>query len=153
MANTVIGSIVNIGAIQNLTSKNGNSFTKRDIVISVKRYDPNTGQPVNDWENTPQLTFLGDKCRDLDGFKVGDMVSISFDLNGRRYTNAQGQVSIITEARPFKIEHYGSRQPQTSQPVQQPQFQPHAYQQQPQMPNVGQLQQSSAPAPGYDVPF
>lgn len=155
MANQVIGSIISIGQVQNLTSKNGNAFQKRDLVISVRRFDPNTGEPVTDWENTPKFSFMGDKCRDLDRFQIGQMVVVSFDLQGRQYQNASGVVDIITEARPYKIELYGQRQAQqpvaqaapapaypqqpmqsaqlvqAPQPVQQPQ-QPQQYPQQPQ---------------------
>lgn len=116
MANQIIGTIASIGQTQNLTSKNGNAFQKRDVVISVRRFDPNTGEPVTDWENTPKLSFIGEKCRDLDRFQVGQVVSISFDLQGRKYENANGVTDIITEARPYKIEHYGQR---VAQPMQQ----------------------------------
>ena len=118
MANTIIGQIASIGPTQSLVAKNsGNSFQKRDIVINVHRFDPNTGEPVTDWENTPKLSFMGDKCRDLDRFQVGQMVVISFDLQGRKYTNANGETDIITEARPYKIEAYDQR---PSQPASQP---------------------------------
>lgn len=117
MANTIIGSIASIGPTQSLMAKNGNAFQKRDLVINVRRFDPNTGEPVTDWENTPKLSFIGDKCRDLDRFQVGQMVVISFDLQGRKYTNANGETDIITEARPYKIEAYGQR---PSQPASQP---------------------------------
>lgn len=114
MANTIIGQIASIGPTQSLMAKNGNAFQKRDLVINVRRFDPNTGEPVTDWENTPKLSFMGDKCRDLDRFQVGQMVVISFDLQGRKYTNANNETDIITEARPYKIELYGQR---TSQPT------------------------------------
>lgn len=117
MANTIIGSIASIGPTQSLMAKNGNAFQKRDLVINVRRFDPNTGEPVTDWENTPKLSFMGDKCRDLDRFQVGQMVVISFDLQGRKYTTANGETDIITEARPYKIEAYGQR---PSQPASQP---------------------------------
>ena len=118
MANTIIGQIASIGPTQSLVAKNsGNSFQKRDIVINVRRFDPNTGEPVTDWENTPKLSFMGDKCRDLDRFQVGQMVVISFDLQGRKYTTANGETDIITEARPYKIEAYGQR---PAQPAPQP---------------------------------
>lgn len=116
MANTIIGSIASIGPTQSLMAKNGNAFQKRDLVINVRRFDPNTGEPVTDWENTPKLSFMGDKCRDLDRFQVGQMVVISFDLQGRKYTNANNETDIITEARPYKIEAYGQR---PSQPASQ----------------------------------
>lgn len=121
MANTIIGQIASIGPTQSLMAKNGNAFQKRDLVINVRRFDPNTGEPVTDWENTPKLSFMGDKCRDLDRFQVGQMVVISFDLQGRKYTTANGETDIITEARPYKIETYGQRPSQpttTSAPTQ-----------------------------------
>lgn len=126
MANTIIGQIASIGPIQSLMAKNGNAFQKRDLVINVRRFDPNTGEPVTDWENTPKLSFMGDKCRDLDRFQVGQMVVISFDLQGRKYTNANNETDIITEARPYKIELYSQRPSQTA-PQQTPtQAQPQA---------------------------
>lgn len=159
MANQVIGSIVSIGQTQSLTAKNGNAFQKRDLVISIRRFDPNTGEPVTDWENTPKFSFIGDKCRDLDRFQVGQMVVVSFDLNGRQYQNASGVVDIITEARPYKIELYGQRPaqsapqqqapsaapayPQTAQPA-QPTAQPTYPAQQPQYPQQPQ---------GFQDPF
>lgn len=116
-ANQIIGQIASIGPEQSLMAKNGNAFQKRDLVINVRRFDPNTGEPVTDWENTPKLSFMGDKCRDLDRFQVGQMVVISFDLQGRKYTTANGETDIITEARPYKIEAYGQR---PAQPAPQP---------------------------------
>lgn len=150
MANTIIGAIASIGPTQSLMAKNGNAFQKRDLVINVRRFDPNTGEPVTDWENTPKLSFIGDKCRDLDRFQVGQMVVISFDLQGRKYTTANGETDIITEARPYKIEAYGQRpsQPATqpmaaSAPAQAPTY-PQQAQTQPQYP-----QQST----GFNNPF
>lgn len=116
MANQVIGSIAYIGQTQNLTSKSGNAFQKRDVVINVRRFDPNTGEPFTDWENTPKLSFIGEKCRDLDRYQVGQMVAISFDLQGRKYENSNGVTDIITEARPYKIEPYGQRVASAPQP-------------------------------------
>lgn len=126
MANTIIGQIASIGPTQSLMAKNGNAFQKRDLVINVRRFDPNTGEPVTDWENTPKLSFIGDKCIDLDRFQVGQMVIISFDLQGRKYTNANNETDIITEARPYKIEAYGQRASQPSPKQMTAQTQPQA---------------------------
>ena len=126
MANTIIGQIASIGPTQSLMAKNGNAFQKRDLVINVRRFDPNTGEPVTDWENTPKLSFIGDKCSDLDRFQVGQMVIISFDLQGRKYTNANNETDIITEARPYKIEAYGQRASQPAPQKMTAQTQPQA---------------------------
>ncbi len=127
MANTITGQIASIGQTQSLTTKSGNAFQKRDIVIIVRRFDPNTGEPMTDYENTPQLSFYGDKCRDLDRFQVGQMVTIYFDLRGSKYVNTEGRESIITEARPYRIELYGQqRQAQSQQAQAHPQTIPSA---------------------------
>lgn len=120
MANSVIGKIIRIDQTQNLTSKNGTAFTKRDVVISVRRFDPNTGELVNDYENTPLFSFMGDRCKDLDQFQVGQNVEIFFDLSGRRYTPEGGTEKIINDIRPYKIELYGQRQASAT-PAQQTQ--------------------------------
>lgn len=107
MANSVIGQIISIGQTQSLTSKNGTAFTKRDVVISIRRFDPNTGEPVNDYENTPLFSFMGDRCKELDQFQAGQNVEIFFDLSGRKYTSEGGTEKIINDIRPYKIELYG----------------------------------------------
>jgi len=148
MANTIIGAIASIGPTQSLMAKNGNAFQKRDLVINIRRFDPNTGEPVTDWENTPKLSFIGDKCRDLDRFQVGQMVVISFDLQGRKYTTANGETDIITEARPYKIEAYGQR---PSQPATQPMAAPA---QAPTYPQQAQTQPQYPQQPqGFNNPF
>lgn len=150
MANTIIGQIASIGPTQSLMAKNGNAFQKRDLVINVRRFDPNTGEPVTDWENTPKLSFMGDKCRDLDRFQVGQMVVISFVLQGRKYTTANGETDIITEARPYKIEAYGQR---PSQPATQP-MAASAPAQAPTYPQQAQTQPQYPQQPtGFNNPF
>lgn len=122
MANFIIGQILFIGEAQNLTSQNtGNSFTKRSLIISVRRFDPNTGEPVNDYENTPEFSFIGDKCRDLDQFKVGQNVAVYFDIVGRKYTPQGGAEKIINDIRPYKIELYGRAVTEQTQPAPAPQ--------------------------------
>lgn len=127
-ANSIIGQILSVGEVQNLTSQNtGNSFTKRSLVISVRRFDPNTGEPVNDYENTPEFNFIGDRCKDLDQFKVGQNVTVYFDLVGRKYTPQGGTEKIINDIRPYKIELYGraaAEQPQATPAPQAPSVDP-----------------------------
>ena len=129
MANSVIGQIISIGQTQSLTSKSGTAFTKRDVVISIRRFDPNTGEPVNDYENTPLFSFMRDRCKDLDQFQAGQNVEIFFDLSGHKYTPEGGTEKIINDIRPYKIELYGRQvtapapqmtapEPQTSQTYQ-----------------------------------
>lgn len=115
-----------VGPIQNISTRSGNVFVKRDLVLAVRRFDPNTGEPITDNENTPQITFTGERCRELDNFMEGQMVSVSFDLTGRRFVDAQGQTKYFNDVRGYKIEPYGraiasapqsATQPQCSNPM------------------------------------
>ncbi|WP_303034976.1 DUF3127 domain-containing protein [uncultured Duncaniella sp.] len=152
MANCIIGQILAIGGTQTLTSNNGNSFTKRTLVVSVRRFDPNTGEPVNDYENTPEFSFIGDRCRDLDQFQVGQNVCVYFNLVGTRYTPTGGQEKIINDVRPYKIELYGkatqpSEQNQAASGYAAPAPTPPAQTMQPAQATPQQQ------APGYNPPF
>ena len=150
MANFITGAIVSISETRNLVSRSGNAYKLRELVISIRKYDPNTGEPVTDKENTPQFVSMGDRCDELDKFQIGQMVNVYFDLQGRTYTDQSGISKIINELRPYKVELYqrlgqqsAVQSPNVAQPVQQQvqqpqnQPQPNMYQQ----PNQGYYQQ------------
>ena len=146
MANSIIGQILVIGEPQDLVSQNtGAAYVKRSIIVSVRRFDPNTGEPVNDYENTPEFTFIGDRCKDLDQFSVGQNVCVYFDIVGRKYTPQGGPEKIINDIRPYKIELYGraANQQTASAPSPAPQYQPQANSQQPAAPVQQTYQQQS----------
>lgn len=133
MANTLTGKILYIYPTQQLPSKDGSkTYLKKGIVIDATRFDPYTGE--RGFENTPLLEFIGDRCSELDKFQAGQIVTISFDVQGTRYRNKDGVEQIFTRVQPYRIE---ARQVQPTpqapaqQPIQQPTPQP-TYQQQPQ---------------------
>lgn len=107
MANQLIGTIVSIGQPLSLSTKSGASFTKRDLVISIQKFDPNTGQPYSDKSNTPQVTFIGDKCAELDKYQAGQLVRVSFDVTGTTYIDRNNESRIINDIRGYRIEPYG----------------------------------------------
>lgn len=124
MANQLTGKILYIYPPQQIPTKDGSKIiVKRGIVMDCTRFDPYTGE--RGFENTPMLEFIGDRCAELDKFQVGQVVTISFDVQGTRYRNKDGVEQIFTRVQPYRIE---SRQ---TAPVQQPAPQP-TYQQQPQ---------------------
>lgn len=128
MANQLTGKILYIYPTQQLPSKDGSKIVlKRGIVIDCTRFDPYTGER-NGFENTPILEFIGDRCTELDKYQVGQIVTISFDVQGTRYRNKDGVEQIFTRVQPYRIE---PRQTQQATSVQQPAPQP-TYQQQPQ---------------------
>ena len=139
MANTLTGKILAIGQPQNVPSKDGSkTFVKREVIIDMTRFDPYTGE--RGFENTPSLEFFCDTCNELNNFRVGQIVVISFDVQGSKYTDRDGMQKIFTRLRPYKIEAKQIAQPvlprQPQQPVQ-----------------VQQYSQAPYPQQGYQQPF
>lgn len=113
MSNQIIGRLSAISQTVQMQPKNGgNPFTKRDFLLDATTYNTFTGEPM---ENIIPLEFYGDRCVELDRFRVGDMVCISFALQGRSWTNQDGEPKRMVSVRPYKIEPYGRPQQQTEQ--------------------------------------
>lgn len=117
MAYKLSGTILLIGPIQTIQARTGTPLTKQDVVITVRKFDQYTGEPTDDVGNTPRLTFVGDKCQQLQGFKPGDIVTIYFDIQGRQFTK-DGVNGYFTDIRPFRIDRtatgYGGQIPNPS---------------------------------------
>lgn len=129
MANQIAGRIIQIEQTVQIPSKGGGSpFTKREFILDATTYDPYTGER-SEYENVIPLEFSGDKCAELDRYKNGDVVTVSFVLQGRSWTNQDGELKRMASIRCYKIEARGgvSQSPQTAS-VQQPAIQP-TYQQ------------------------
>ena len=96
-----------------------------------------TGRIIEiEYENVIPLEFSGDKCAELDRFNQGDVVTVSFVLQGRSWTNQDGEFKRMASIRCYKIDARGgvsqsSQATLAQQPIQQPTPQP-TYQQQPQ---------------------
>lgn len=147
MATTITGKIHQIGQTVSIPSKNGGQpFLKREIIIDNTRFDPYTGER-SAYENFPCIEFGGEKCKDLDGYQVGQVVTISFELQGSYYKDSTGVEKNITRARGYKIE---ARAVATPQPQPQPQPQAAPMQQ----PMYQQPQGNTPPPPGMnDLPW
>ncbi len=118
MANTIIGRIFKIGAIESFPSKNGGEpFQKRTLIMDCSRFDQFSGKK---YDNFPQLEFAGRNVTLLDGFQEGDLVEVSFALNGRSYEK-DGETRYFTSIVGYKVEHCGvangSQTPSTAQPM------------------------------------
>ena len=131
MANQITGRIIEIGQTVQIPSKNGgSSFTKREFILDATIYDPYTGER-SEYENIIPLEFSGDKCAELDRYKDGDVVIVSFVLQGRSWTNQDGELKRMASIRCYKIERRsGVSQSPQSAPVQQPSPRPTSYQSQ-----------------------
>lgn len=135
MALKVIGKVHSVGQTQQIASKNGGQpFLKREIVLDATRYDGLTGE--RGYDNFPMFEFSGDKCAELDAFKRGDVVEVSFELQGSFYKDKDNVERNFTRVRAYKIEPYAVKskpaaQPQTQQAQPQVQQAQPAYQQPP----------------------
>lgn len=122
MPNQITGRLVYIGQPQEIPSKSdGNPFVKREFILDATTYDPYTGER-SQYENILPLEVSGDKCAELDNFRIGDVITVSFALQGREWTNQDGQVKRMVSIRCYKLE---ARKPvQQQQTVQQSTSQP-----------------------------
>lgn len=151
MANQITGRVFSIGQTQSIQTKSGNPFTKREIVLDASKYDMYTGE--KGFENYPMFEFTGEKCKDLDGYQVGQVVTISFDLQGGFYDDKDGVKRNLTKVRGYKIEARTGVQAQPQQQV-QPQAAPQPQYQAAPQPQYPQQQPQTPPPPGMnDLPF
>lgn len=160
MANQISGKVLILENAVTIPTRTGNTFTKRQIVLDASHYDPMTGQK---FENYPAFDFIGNRVNDLDSFKEGDLVTISFALNGRPFEK-DGKTIYITSVTGYKIEPYqrqnngykpsNSTHPTTTPPT-NPQAQPQAQNmpQQVSQPFPPTVDQNGRPNNEDDLPF
>ena len=106
--NSVVGVIKSIGQTTNVSKQAGKEFLKRDLVLDISRYDPQTGEK---YDNFFQLTFSQKHCAELDAFAVGERVEVTFVVGGREWNG-----KIINDVAGYKIERVeGGVAPQAPQ--------------------------------------
>lgn len=155
MANTITGRVLSVGQPLQVAGKDpSRPITKRVLLLDCTRHDPYTGER-SQWENTPEMEFSGDTVPQLDSVRPGDIVTVSFSVEGSKYTDRDGRERIFTRIRPYRLER---RQPQTHQ-VQQAAQPAHQAQQYVQPQQHAPQQQYVQPMPypplqsGGDAPF
>lgn len=92
-------------------------FRKRELVLDCSKRNQFTGQV--EFPNFPKFEFISKHVDDLNNFKIGDIVTVSFDLSGRR-SEKDGQVSYFTNIQGFKIEYFQQGRYNQQQGVNQP---------------------------------
>lgn len=108
MANTITGSIRKITPVQEITGKSGKTFSKRTLILDAARYDQNTGE--RKFDNYPSFEFSGDAMKQLDNYKEGDYVTVSYDINGREFEDPNThETKYFNTIRGYKVEPYGKR--------------------------------------------
>jgi hypothetical protein len=87
-------------------------FSKRELVLDVE--DGKYPQVVC-------LEVSNDRCAALDDFRVGDEVSVEFNVRGREWKSPSGEVKYFTTLAAWKIEATGKAQTtQTNAPTSPP---------------------------------
>ena len=71
-------------------------FTKREFVLEL------TDNPK--YPQTVLFQLTGDRCAQLDNFKVGDEVMIDFSLRGREWRSPNGEVKYFNSLDVWKVE-------------------------------------------------
>lgn len=129
MSNQITGRLAAIGQTVQIPSNTGGSpFLKREFLLDATTYDQWTGER-SQYENIVPLEVLGDKCAELDNLSVGDIITVSFSLQGREWTNQDGQTKRMISIRCYKIERrnqpgqVASTQQAAHQPQPSPQYQ------------------------------
>lgn len=105
MAFQISGIIQHIGNTESIPYQ-GKVFKKRELVLDCSYRNQFTGQIER--TNYPKFEFTGNHVDDLNGFNMGDIVTVSFSLNGSR-SEKDGQVRYFTNFQGYKIEKYQSR--------------------------------------------
>ncbi len=125
MANIITGKILGISPVQQLPSKSGGQpFVKREMLLDATTFNPYTGER-SEHENILPLEFTGERCADLDRFRPGETVDVSFALQGREWTGRDGQMRRMLSVRCYKITPHGKQLAAASpQPAPQPQAAP-----------------------------
>lgn len=132
-ANTKTGVVLAVGQPQQIQSKSGKTYTKRSLFVDATTFDPYTGQR-SQFENKLLFEFMEKRASVLDNVHVGDVVTVSFDIQGSEYKDQTGQTRYSINVRPYDVE---------VRPKQQ-------YAQQPQ---ITLDQPASAGFPPSDMPF
>ena len=147
------GTIKMIGQTQEVSQ----SVRKRELVVTT---DEQYAQHI-------LIEFHQDKCEVLNGYQVGQQVTVDLNLRGRSWTNPQGEEKYFNTIQGWRINAVGQpqhpQQFQGQQPVQQyqnPQGQPtyannpqQQYQQFQQQPQQGFQQQGYPQQPNQEPQF
>ncbi len=86
------GKLIEKSETQNVSD----TFKKREFVIE---YAENPQYP-----EYIKLELIQANCQQLDGYKVGDMLNISFNLKGRKWTDPKGETKYFNSLQAWKID-------------------------------------------------
>ena len=91
----ITGKIIEIFETQQVTDK----FQKREFVVE---YAENPQYP-----EVIKMEMIQDKCEHLDGYTIGDMVTVSVNLKGRAWTDAGGKKLYFNTIQAWRMQKTG----------------------------------------------
>ncbi len=104
--NYITGRVVEITPPICYESRNGKTYTRRDLTVEVCDADA-AGKAVNvDEGNRPTFSFFGAAGRDLDRYRPGQMVKVMFELVGRQWTDSEGRKRTANDVRAKRVIGY-----------------------------------------------
>ena len=95
--------VLRIGQTEQVSDK----FKKRELIVE---YAENPTYP-----QTIKFEASQDKCSILDALKAGDEINLSFNLNGREWTNDAGRVQVFNTLSIWKFDVVGLGSPTPAQ--------------------------------------
>jgi hypothetical protein len=88
------------------------TFRKREFVVEWAK-DPQYPSPI-------MFEIVQDRCEQLDGFRVGEEVTVHFDLRGRRWQSPDGRVKYFNTLQAWRLDPVAGSQPAPTQGFHQP---------------------------------
>jgi hypothetical protein len=89
----LIGKIYEIGKIQQVSE----NFRKRIFIIEYVENNPQYPEYLS-------FELTKEKCNLIDNFSINQIVEISFNLKGRKWTDRNGDIKYFTSMTVWKIE-------------------------------------------------
>lgn len=109
------GRIMSISEVEQIPSKNGGEpFKKRTVVLNCSR-----SVYGETYENFPSFEFSGKHVDDPVAFNIGDIVDLSFVIQGKKAQKEGQPVRYFNTVAGYKIEPHQRQQTITPQSVPQ----------------------------------
>ncbi|MBR4620772.1 MAG: DUF3127 domain-containing protein [Salinivirgaceae bacterium] len=121
------------------------TFTVREFVLEVE--NPRNAQ----WNDHILFQVSNNNVGLLDTFSVGQMIKVTFDIQGRRWTGQDGTQRVFNTLSAWRIE--SAENAQAAAPTSAPTAQPAATPAQPAQPAAQPTAQGSDMEPVNDLPF
>ena len=99
----ITGKLLEVSKIEQLLTKSGNTFEKRQIILDCSRIDDWTGDV---YKNVLCFEIAPSKVHDYDNMEslVGQTIKVKFAINGRDIVNGMGEKKYFTTLRLIGIE-------------------------------------------------